>query len=125
MATDKHASSTNPDTIRALARLEQGFMVPSITFGDCWEVSADHGSIYYVPAELTSNPADLQQYVEATIDVDDEEEPIAELKRGVFMAKLSAPGYMDQTDLAVCKTLAAAEDYLAERYGEDEDDEED
>lgn len=116
---DKHAHSSNPDTIAALARLDRQFMTPSIVLGDCWEVQANHGETHYVPASVCSRAAgeDFSMYVEGTIDED--ETPV--LRVGVFMAKLSASGYMDQTDLSVFDTLAEAEDYLAETYDDGEE----
>jgi hypothetical protein len=111
-----HTHSTNPDTIEGLARLDEQFLSPSIEFGDCWEVSANHGETHYVPADVESDPSKLAQYVDGAIDFDENNDPIATLRQNVYMAKLSANGYMDQTDLAVFDTLAEAEDYLVETY---------
>jgi len=120
MAHNDH--STNPDTIRGLAELGKQFMVPSITFGDCWEVSANHGETQYIPAEIIGTriaaAALFADYVSGTIDTDEHGEPIAELRCNVYLAQLSAPGYMDQTDLALFETLAQAEDYLVETYAD-------
>jgi hypothetical protein len=43
-----------------------------------------------------------------------------ETVRGIG-ARLSAPGYLDCTDWALFGTVAEAEAYLSEMYGEDED----
>jgi hypothetical protein len=124
--SSKHAHSANPETIKGLARLVQQFMTPAIWNGDCWEVSANHGETYYVDAGVAgSDPSCLADYVEGTIDTDDDGKPSAELRRDVYLCQLSASGYMDQTDLAVFDTLAEAEDYLVETYDDGDDEQDD
>ena len=111
------------DEVKAgLARLAQGFMVPCVWQADVWEVSADHGSTYYVDANVAgvgkdgASPDNLQDYVEGTLDIDDDGRPIATLHRGVWMAQLSAPGYLDQTEPSMFSTRVEAEAYLVEMY---------
>ena len=117
-----HKHSDKPDTIKGLEQLDKQFMTPDITFGDCWEVSANHGETHYVPADVCPADGDLALYVDGTVDHDEYDRPIVELRKNVYMAKLSASGYMDQTDLSVFDTLAEAEDYLVETYADDLDD---
>lgn len=106
---------------QALERLDRGFMRPAIWRGDCWEVSANGGETHYVPGDVVSyidgaTVADLQDYIEGQIDVDDDGTMIATFHRNVWLARLLAPGYMDQTDLTMHATRTAAEDYLIETY---------
>jgi hypothetical protein len=49
----------------------------------------------------------------------------ATYRAGVWCAQLSAPGYMDQTDLSVFETRDEAETYLVETYDTDDDDSDD
>jgi hypothetical protein len=116
------------DRERGLARLEKGFMTPDIYQGDVWEVSADHGSTYYVPAHLVGAEPDtdtLQDCVESVIDTDDDGNPIAELKSGVWLTRLSASGYMDCTDWSIHDSEDEAIDYLIDTYDDDDDDSDD
>jgi hypothetical protein len=100
------------------------FMEPEIYKGQYYEVSANHGETYIVPVEAAGTVTtygELADYVEGTID--EPEEP-AVLLTG-WLARLSAPGYMDCTDWTVCDSRAAAEEYLKETYGDDDDEEND
>ena len=97
------------------------FMEPEIIGCDYWEVSANHGETHYVPCDVESDPAELADYVDGTIDLDDDGKPIAERKTG-FLARLSAPGYMDCTDWTAHDTEDEARAYLAETFGDDDDD---
>lgn len=86
----------NNERERALARLDRGFMRPHIDHCDVWEVRANHGETYYVPADIVgTNPANLADYIDGVIDTDDDGEPIAELLRDKWIARLSAPGFLD------------------------------
>lgn len=126
--TDRDQSSTNPETIRSLERLSRQFMEPDIDGPvEYWEVSADHGSTYIVPCSVGGDATtdNLQEYVEARIDTDADGHPIAERKIG-YLARLSAPGYLDSTEWSAFETRAEAEEYIAETYddGEEETEEE-
>jgi hypothetical protein len=114
------------ETDRILERLETQFMEPEWYQGDVWEVRANHGETHIVPADVcATDGSDLADYVDGTIDTDDNGNPIVTLRRGVWLARLSAPGYLDCTDWVACETEDAAKDYLAETYGDDLDEDED
>lgn len=113
-------ATMDTETIEAgLGRLRRQFMKPVIYRANCWEVSTDHGSSEYVPEDVEANPARLAQYVEGKIDED--RDPI--LHVGIWLARLSAPGYMDCTDWSIHLTERAAAEYLIDTYddGEPED----
>ncbi len=95
------------------------FMQPAIYFGTYYEVSANHGETYIVPADVSGvvkTYGDLADYVEGKVD---EPDTIAEVKRG-WLARMSAPGYMDCTDWSAHDTQQEAENYLNEYYGDDD-----
>ena len=98
------------------------FMEPAIIHGAYWEVSANNGETHYVPTDVTDDPSDLAQYVDGEIDTDDDGKPIAERKIG-YLARLSASGYMDCTEWTAHDTEDEARHYLAETFGDDDDDE--
>jgi len=106
----------------ALARLDRGFMRPEIDGPvDVWEVSYDHGSTAWIPCDAVGSEHEhLADYVEGTVDRDDEGQIIAERRTGVWIARLSAPGYMDCTEWSVHDSLRAAEGYLVELYDDGE-----
>lgn len=119
------ARMADADREAGLARLEKQFMVPEIYRGHVWEISANHGETHWVPGDIIGylpDPVDarsvLAAYVDGTIDADSE--PI--YRRGVWLARLTAPGYMDCTDWSVCSSRRDAEEYLVEMY-DDYDDE--
>lgn len=108
----------------ALDRLANGFMVAEIYRTDVWEVSANGGETHVVPAALIPQERTgvelltaLEDYVEGAVDTEDDEiTPIAELRQGVWLARMSAPGYLDATEWAAFDTREEAEDYLIEMY---------
>lgn len=110
---------TDTDRLAGMRRLDRGFMRPWIG-GPCevWEVSYDHGSTAWVPTTIEVDPTRLQPYVEGTIDAD--VAPV--LHRGKYIARLSAPGYMDCTEWSMHDTMKAAEEYLVEMYDDGDDD---
>jgi hypothetical protein len=117
---------TPEERTAALDRLSRGFMVPNVWRGDVWEVQANHGETHYVPADVVGSRVAaaviLSDYVEGTIDTDDEGNPIAELKRDMWMGRLSAPGYMDATDLVIGDSREDVEDQLIDAYDDGEED---
>jgi hypothetical protein len=82
----------------------------------------------YVPSDLIGPHDDiveaLQLFCEGTILVDeDTNEPVSiEWKEG-FLARMSAPGYLDCTEWSAHATEQDARDYLNEMYGDDEENE--
>jgi hypothetical protein len=111
-----------PTIDRILDKLSEGFMVPDIRQQDVWSVETENGT-EYVPADLitpgkrTFVVSQLAQYCEG---------PIIDrgnhlLRRNVWCARLSAPGYLDCTDTAVFDMEDEAREYLAETYGDDID----
>jgi hypothetical protein len=98
------------------------FMKPQVYQGEYYEVTAGHGETWIVPVDATgflsgfAQPASsLQDYVEPDIDDPDE---ILQPKRG-WLARMSAPGYLDCTDWSAHDSEQEAREYLDEMYGED------
>lgn len=113
---------TKTEVDRILDALDEGFMRPEVWQEDVWEVSANQGETQYVPCSVAgSNPSGLAEYVDGTIDTNDQGEPIATVRPAVWCARLSASGYMDATDLAIFDSEEEARAYLAETYGDDLD----
>lgn len=115
---------TKKEIDRILDALAEQFMQPEIWPGDAWEVQANHGETHIVPAEEIKSSLsveDFAPYVEGTIDTDDNGNPIATLRRDIWFARLSAPGYLDATDVAIFDTEDEAREYIADTYGDDID----
>lgn len=100
------------------------FMKPEVYEGQYYEVSANHGETHIVPFDVVGNMnqyAALADYVEGEIDNPDDN---TELCRG-WLCRLSAPGYLDCTEWSAFETEQEARDYLADMYGDDEDEDDD
>lgn len=96
------------------------FMQPCVEYAQYYEVSCNRGETTIIPADVVGTPrtlADFRDYVEGTID---EDQDMPELQTG-WLARLSAPGYMDCTDWSIHPSKAAALEYLAETYGDDDE----
>lgn len=126
-----------PETERIIERLSQQFMQPDVYYGPYWAVEANGGETHIVPADVCDpwpNPEEdiptgrslfeLADYIDGTMDKDDGDMPCVERQIG-WLARLSAPGYMDATDWTAHETEDEAYEYLAETYGDDEDDDDD
>lgn len=98
-----------------LRKLARGFMQPEIIHTPYWEVSANRGETHIVPANVCDDPAHLQTYVEGRIARDEDGQVIADRKVG-YLARLSAPGYLDCTEWSAFATQVDAEVYLIETY---------
>lgn len=101
-----------------------GFMQKQITAKQKWyRVETSQGT-QTVPMELIGpEPADslaFDSYVEGGY----ESVESWELVEG-YGARLSAPGYLDCTEWTVFDTVAEAEKYLEEMYGDDQESETD
>lgn len=95
------------------------FMRPAAEFGDWILVDTSHGT-EIVPADLVKEPTaeSLADYIEG-------EFYSAEVKRGTWCARLSAPGYMDCTPWqGPYPTEAEALADLAATYGDEADSDE-
>lgn len=93
------------------------FMQPYVELASYYEVSANRGETWIVPADVVGTPQsldDFRDYVDGTID-DDEDMP--ELKTG-WIARMSAPGYMDCTDWTAHDSEADAWEELASNCGD-------
>ena len=120
---------TKTEIDKVIEALDEQFMQPEIWQGDAWEVSANHGETHIVPTDVVGVPynypgiihsADVfQPYVDGTVDTYENGAPVAEVRRNVWFARLSAPGYMDSTEYSVFETEEEAREYLAETYGDD------
>jgi len=122
---------TKAEVNKVIDALGREFMRPEFWRDDVWVVETSIGT-EYVPASVLNRPglhvhntgitgADLAPYVEGTVQTDSNDNPIAELKIGTWCARLSAPGYLDATDLAIFDTEDQAREYIAETYGDDLD----
>lgn len=103
----------------AMEQLQQGFMKPVVYRGTYIEVETSDGTeivtIPMVPDGVCFLRAgNFQEYCHGKI-IDPEAQ--LEIESG-YLARMSAPGYMDCTDWTAHKTQEAAEDYLIENYGE-------
>ncbi len=108
-----------------LTALGREFMTPDLRQMDVWSVETENGT-EYVPADLITNAkgitrsmieSQLAQYCEGPIITRGDHA----LLTGKWCARLSASGYMDCTEWAVCDTEDQAREYLAETYGDDID----
>ena len=96
------------------------FMQPSIHEGTYFQVNTSAGT-EIIPTDVIGHA----QAVEASALLDhlegkpDDPEEVIEVREG-WLARLSAPGYLDCTDWTAHATEDAAKDYLIETYGDDE-----
>ena len=98
-----------------------GFMQKQIHFDTYFEVETTYGT-EIVPGDLIGNIAQIRtdhfiDYLEGTPLNPDE---LLEKQSG-WLARMSAPGYMDRTSWSAHKTAQEANDYLEEMYGEDDE----
>ena len=97
-----------------------GFMQPEIYHGDYFEVDTTCGT-ETVPVDVIGRTMNV--HVDALLNylegrpLDSEE--LCEVKTG-WLARLSAPGYLDCTDWSAHDTEEEARDYLVEMYGDEE-----
>lgn len=102
------------------------FMQPVIEHGEYFEIETTCGT-EIVPADVALpfiRPVNMQTtlllpYLEGTPNDPDE---ILEPKTG-WLARMSAPGYLDCTSWTAHETELEAEEYLEEMYGDDEGEE--
>lgn len=99
-------------------------MERQIEFGEWYEIDGPCGT-EWVPADVAGDvdvsgfdrgpiPAALADYCE-------NKTAHSIRKTTGYGARLSAPGYLDCTEWSVFETEAAAQEYLDEMYGDDED----
>jgi len=103
------------------------FMQPQVYFDYAYVVETSHGT-EVLPVDVVGNLGDVGATPRQTIErkLCDYLEPGAkvysvELKGG-FLARMSAPGYMDCTPWELHDTAAEAEASLRENYMDDADD---
>lgn len=98
-----------------------GFMQKEIYFDTYFEVETSIGT-EIVPGDLIGNITQIRadhfiEYLEGDpLDPDELIEP-----QSGWLARLTAPGYMDCTEWTVHKTEKEAYDYLEEMYCEDDE----
>ena len=106
MATYTDAERKTIDQI--LTALDEQFMRPEILGPmDAWEVCPADGETCVIPY------GGLADYLAAT-DSDASAAP----RSGVYLARLSATGYMDATDWSIHDSEDDARAYLADAYGD-------
>jgi hypothetical protein len=84
------------------------FMQPRVWQGDCWLVNTVQGT-YFIPRDTLDRAGVLAAYTEVTS---------LDLMRNVWMAQLSAPGYLDCTEVVAYDTEEDALDALLEMRGD-------
>jgi hypothetical protein len=100
------------------------FMKKQVYLGFYYRVETGNGNVV-IPADVQTWPEPkmmyeaLQQYCDAPIDgePDDFEYVYAE----GWLARMSAPGYMDCTDWTAHASEQLANEYLDEMYGDDDE----
>jgi hypothetical protein len=108
-----------PQFIILNKRLDMSFMQKQIYFGSYFEVETTCGT-EIVPCDVIGRT--ISTHVEALFnylvgDPTDSEE-LCEVKEG-WLARMSAPGYLDCTEWSAYKTEAQAVQALDDMYGED------
>lgn len=91
-------------------------MTPDIESGSWYEVEANHGETHIIPRDVSGDvetSGELADYVDGTID-DPDAAPV--LKTG-WLARLSAPGYLDCTDWITAETELEAIEALLDMHG--------
>lgn len=134
-----------PKTIQAqLDRMGKGFMVPTISQEDYWEVTTSDGSSCCLPESVVGIPSKLEDGDDIGGEEGDESDKLpaedsqgilsamadylpegctgpaesAKVHRGGFVCRMSAPGYMDCTDWEGHKTARECAESLISNYGE-------
>ena len=98
-----------------------GFMEKQVYFDTYFEVETNIGT-EIVPSDVIGRTC--ATHVEALLDylegdpLDPDE--LCELHEG-WIARMSAPGYMDCTSWTAHKSVEEADEYLEEMYGEDDE----
>jgi hypothetical protein len=113
-----------------------GFMQSQVTKNQAWiEVETSHGTEFLDAVTLGLNVRDSETETHPLTDKERESiiSKLSDYCEGTVQewrtirgngARLSAPGYLDCTEWAVFDTEEEAQAYLAETYGEDEEDSE-
>lgn len=109
---------TSKELETGLARLDRQFMRPQIDGPVAvWVVDTDQGT-EIVPIDVCDDREGLTQYLQGEpYDLQD-----AERRSGQYIARLSAPGFMDCTDWSIFDSYQAAAEYLVETYDDQDDD---
>lgn len=125
MATD--TSKIRPENQRILDRMDRGHMQPVIEFGDCWECETEHGETFVVPDNVVGISFDGDTHEDPSIFSDYIPEGCcgkctsATVRRNVWIARLSAPGYLDCTEWELHDTADDAAQSLISNYGDEGD----
>lgn len=101
------------------------FMQREVYFGQYYSVETFAGTCI-IPIEVSGvvrSLDDLVDYCEGTIRSDEDNADWDALKSG-WLARMTAPGYMDCTDWSAHPTEEDAESYLADMYGDEDDEDE-
>lgn len=95
-------------------RENPGFMQPVIEKGDAYVVETSHGT-EIVPADLVGGSPTLKSFKDYC-----EGKPRSFEKKSGYLARMSAPGYLDVTAWSLHETAKEAKEHLEEMYGEEE-----
>lgn len=97
------------------------FMQPQVYLGEYFRVNTSAGT-EFVPCDIIGRT--MAVHVEALANYlegkPDDPEECCDVSTG-WLARLSAPGYLDCTDWTAHKTEAEARAYLVEMYGGEEE----
>lgn len=108
------------------------FMKPQITETDYYLADTSHGD-EIIPADVINLPLAVGEIYTTSDDGDDPEwfhdvqiefvagELYSVERQHGFIARMSAPGYMDCTEWSAHTTYDEAAEYLDETYGEEDD----
>lgn len=96
------------------------FMQPQVVKDDVLVVETDDGTVYIPASEArglmtqarTSSPEEMNSAVAEFLDLDTDAVLDVSIEKGKFLARASAPGYMDKTDWSMFDTEIEAWEYL-------------
>lgn len=97
---------------------KRSFMQPVVIFGDWWKIETDRDGTVVLPAMLFDLDDVMREYPETFLEG-------IEKVENKYGARMSAAGYMDCTDWTIHDSEKEGYDYLAEMYGDEDDEDED
>jgi hypothetical protein len=101
---------------------QMSFMQRQVIEADYFEVETTQGC-WIIPRDVISDApigcADIELFINFVEGDPITDEPFVEVQHG-WIARMSAPGFLDCTEWAAFKTEKEANDYLDEFYGDNE-----
>ena len=107
-------------TAQAASTIKAAFMQPQVFKGDVLVVETDDGTSYIPGADAkglmvetrNSSPEEVNTAVAEFLGMDDGSVSEVSIEKGKWLARSSAPGYMDQTDYSMFDSEEEAWEYL-------------